>query len=374
MKVVILTSTHPPFDVRVFYKIARTIAEAGHDVTYLLMYNGEGESDSEVDFITIPRPKNRFMRVIKGRKLLKPALKLDADVYIINDTEILYLGKKLAKKGKKVVHDAMEPYPDFLAEKSWIPGFLKPLARRMATSAERRGCEKADGILVAMQENVDRLSCCNTPILTLHNYPRVEDILNDLPPKENSVIYVGGIMWARMGKEIVSMAKGFAPGGILDGWKLNVVGPIHYRGYGAECMDIAEKHRGKDYFNMSGKLEKYSNVLKMMTSARFGLSLVRPTRNYSQIVSSKVFDYMAKGTIPIATWLPSYKGLITEEAGPIFIQSGDEGKVPQIIADLAERPQEMRERALTCMRSVREKYNWEAEGRELPSFLENIVK
>jgi len=373
MHIVQITTTHPPHDVRVFYKIARTLSEAGNKVTLLQLYNGVADPQPGIDFRILPRPHNRFKRVSVGRKLGPEAIKLDGDLYIIHDTEVLTLAKYLSKRGKKVIHDAMEPYPDFLAEKPWVPKILRPLVRKLAARAEMRDSKNCDGLLVAMKENVERLEPSGKPILTLHNFPMSADILDKPPQKENSVIYVGGIMRQRRGKEIASMASAFAPGGLLEGWQLDIIGPIHFSDYGRECRGIAAPHIDKGYLKFPGVMEPYSEVLKMIESARFGLSLVEPTRNYSQIVSTKIFDYMAKGTIPIATWLPSYENLITDADGPIFIAPGDEAKVPQIIADLAKDETAMRQRAETCLKSVREKFNWEQDAQHLPEFIERIV-
>ncbi len=373
MHIVQITTTHPPHDVRVFYKIARTLLEAGNRVTLLQMFNGDADPYPGIEYEIIPRPGNRFKRVLAGRKLGPVALELKGDVYIIHDTEILSLAAFLSKREKKVIHDAMEPYPDFLAEKPWVPRILRPVVRKAAAIAEMRGSKNSDGLIVAMKENSERLKPSGKPILMLHNFPKIEDILEHRPPKENTVIYVGGVMRQRKGTEIASMSEHFAPGGLLEGWRLDIIGPIHFSNYGRKCREIAAPHIDKGYLKFPGVMEPYDKVLKMIESARFGLSLVEPTRNYSQIISTKIFDYMAKGTIPIATWLQSYEGLITDADGPVFIAPGDEAKVPSIIADLLKDGTAMRQRAETCLKSVREKFNWEQDAQYLPAFIEKIV-
>ncbi len=373
MHIVQIVTTHPPFDVRVFYKISRTIIEAGHRVTMLMLYNGKADPYPGIEYDIVPRPDNRFMRVYVGRRLGKRALALDGDIYIIHDTEVLDLAKYLSKHGKKVIHDAMEPYPFYLSEKRWVPDILRGAVRKFIAKKEWDGVEACDGLIVAMKENIERLEDTGTPILMLHNFPRGEDILDEIPPKTDTIIYVGGLMKSRKGIEILGMAEHFAPGGLFDGWRLEVIGPCFDGVYGKACMKVAENHMGKGYLKFPRKLEPYADVLKMMESARFGLSLVEPTPNYSRIVSTKVFDYMAKGTVPIATWLPSYEGLITEADGPVFIAPGDEPKVPQIIADLARDDVAMRQRAETCLKSVREKFTWETDAQFLPEFLDRIA-
>ncbi len=368
-----IASTHPPTDARVAYKEAGTLIDAGHRVSFLGLDNGEYPSHNRMEVHLLPRPKNRFLRVLKGKKLARKALEIDADAYIIHDTEVLYIAKHLAVRGKTVIHDAHEPYPDFLAEKPWVPHIFKNITRKLAARAEWRGVKACQGLIVAMEANVERLKDTGTPIFVLHNYPRLQDVAEKVPDKDNSVIYVGGLMEVRRGVEILSMADKFSPGEILDGWRLDVIGPVHYNEYRRECMEAVKDHVDAEYLDFPGERKPYHEVLAMMEKARFGLSLIVPTRNYSQVISTKVFDYMAKGTIPIATWLSAYEGLISDADGPIFIKAGDEDKVPQIIADLARDESSMRQRAETCLKSVREKFNWEADAQHLPEFLERIA-
>lgn len=61
-KICILTSVHPAFDVRIFYKEARTLARAGYDVT-LIAQHDKNEIVDGVKVIALPKAKNRFFRV-----------------------------------------------------------------------------------------------------------------------------------------------------------------------------------------------------------------------------------------------------------------------------------------------------------------------
>jgi len=373
MHIVMLASTHPPTDARIFRKEAKTLVDAGHSVTILTMANGEYEVDFGVQFKLLSRPKNRYLRVLKGKKLAQRALELDADIYIIHDPEILYAGRWLARRGKKYVYDAHELYPDFITEKNWVPKPLKPIVRSLVAHEEMRGAESAAGLIVAMRENAERLAPSGKPILTLHNFPRLDDIAEKIGEKENSVIYVGGIMDVRFGKEMLAMAKYFAPSEILDGWRLEILGPVHRERYIEECLRVVKSHKNKEYLHFPAEYIPYNEALKKIERAKFGISLIRPTRKYRQCISGKVFDYMAKGTVPVTTWLPSYEGLVSEADGPVFVQPGEEERVPYIIADLAKDEAALRQRAERCIESCRTKFNWEREGKELPGFLERLV-
>ncbi len=74
-KVCILTSVHPPFDIRIFHKEANSLLKGGYDVTLIAQHDRDEIVDG-MRILSLPRPKNRFERMIKTvcqayRKTLK---------------------------------------------------------------------------------------------------------------------------------------------------------------------------------------------------------------------------------------------------------------------------------------------------------------
>jgi len=186
------------------------------------------------------------------------------------------------------------------------------------------------------------------------------------------IIYVGGIMRERFGLEMIEMAKSFASGEILDGYKLEILGPVFDPEYARRCSAEADKHRG--YLHYSGAYIDYKLALERMKKALIGISLIVPTPKYNRTLSSKVFDYMACGAVPVTTWLSPYEGLISENDGPVFIRPGEEKHIQNILADLLKDPIALRQRAELCLKSAREKFNWEPEGKELLKFISKFEK
>ena len=63
-KVCILTSVHPPFDVRIFHKEAKSLVKAGYDVTLIAPHDKEEIVDS-VKIVNLQKPRNRIERMTK---------------------------------------------------------------------------------------------------------------------------------------------------------------------------------------------------------------------------------------------------------------------------------------------------------------------
>src|SRR4051794_20140876 len=126
MKVVHMTSVHPPFDVRIFRRECMALAEHGYD-TVLIAPNDGDVSDNGVTVRGISnqtggRLKRMLMRPIE---IFHRAIREDADVYHFHDPELLPVGLALRARGKRVIYDSHENLPRDVMHKQWIPSMLR---------------------------------------------------------------------------------------------------------------------------------------------------------------------------------------------------------------------------------------------------------
>ena len=109
--VCILTSVHPAFDVRIYHKEAKTLVQAGYNVT-LIAQNNKDEIVDGVNIIALPKPKNRFVRIFGLTwRVFCLALGQHAGVYHFHDPELIFIGVLLRLLGKKVIYDVHEDVP-----------------------------------------------------------------------------------------------------------------------------------------------------------------------------------------------------------------------------------------------------------------------
>ena len=113
-KICHLTSAHNRYDIRIFEKECRTLADNGFDTFLVVNDDNPSEHKEGITIISTGyRPNNRVDRIINSkRKMLEVAIKTEADIYhFLHDPELLQIALKLKKNGGKVIFDSHEDVP-----------------------------------------------------------------------------------------------------------------------------------------------------------------------------------------------------------------------------------------------------------------------
>ena len=73
---------------------------------------------------------------------LKQAISINADIYHFHDPELISVGYKLIKKGKKVVYDVHEDVPRQILNKYYLSPFIRKIIANLFESYENRKSKK----------------------------------------------------------------------------------------------------------------------------------------------------------------------------------------------------------------------------------------
>ena len=157
MKVCVFTTVHRPYDVRVFHRECRTLAEAGHQVTLLAHADFVQEEKFGVTVKGIARPSNRFLRLLSGLKFSYRCFKEKADIYHFHDFELLPSGLLLKWfTRKKVFYDCHENYPEAVYERAWLPEKLKPVLSKIVGFIEPLMARQLDCVVCVVPDQQQR--------------------------------------------------------------------------------------------------------------------------------------------------------------------------------------------------------------------------
>jgi len=359
IKVCILTSAHPVFDVRIFHKECKTLVRAGYDVTLVA---GHSESLS-VDGVTIKAvtpAKGRFERWFRTTfAVYRAAVKIDADIYHFHDPELIPAGLLLRARGKKVIYDMHENLPATVPYKPYVPKWLQPPLAKALGIGESLAVRRFSGLIAASPEISERYTA-HPNLSIVQNYPLREEFPEGDGTQEQSnyVVYVGlRITRARGAVEMVR-AIDLVPEAL--GVRLKLVGTIEP----GDLVDELEAMPGWALTEYVGPLGR-GGVSEATRSAMAGLVVLHPEPNYVNSHPVKLFEYMCAGIPVIASDFPVFRRIIEQAQCGIIVDSLSPAKIAKAIEFLAAHPEEARAMGARGRLAVNNRYNWQHEEQVL---------
>jgi glycosyltransferase involved in cell wall biosynthesis len=365
MRVVHISTLHPPLDVRIFHKECRTLAAAGHEV-HLLVPDPPAAVKDQVRLGALERPTDA-LRVVRVWKRLfaayRRAAALRADLYHFHDTELILVGLLLKLHGARVVYDVHEDArreavslnrdnPFYCAYRYVGSVVLESLARRCL-----------DAFVCAVPAITAQFPTRRA--ITVRNYPLLEEFNglaasagpDDYDRRANLVVYVGVISLIRSLREMVE-AMTLLPARLNA--RLTLAGEVYPASLRDQMLAIA----GPERVEFAG-WQSRDGVRARLAAARIGLILLHPRPEYLEALPVKMFEYMAAGLPIIASDFPLLRSIVDETGCGLLVDPMDPPAIAAAIRRLLENPVEAREMGRRGKCAVEERYNWESEARRL---------
>ena len=370
-KVCILTSVHMPFDGRVFHKEARSLAKAGYDVTLIARHDKE-EIVGGIHVLPLPEAKSRLRRMTKvTRRLYRLAVRADTDVYHFHDPELMIVGLRLKRRGKKVIWDAHEHYPNSILDKYYIARPLRWLISRSFDLFERAVVRYFDYVIYTTPLVGARYSTMKVRSGRVENYPIIE--LSEALPRQpqEKIIYLGGMSRIR---GLVEVVEAFAE--VVKKhrtWKLCLVGSCSPASFETELRDFVKK------LGVEANVEfiawvPYDEKEKLSSQAAMGVITYLPYSNNTSCLPNKLFDYMLMGLPVVASSFPLYREVVEGSRCGLIVDPSKPQEIAAAMEYLIEHPQEARQMGENGRRAVREKYNWEKESQRLLQVYDTVLQ
>lgn len=364
-----LTGLYSRRDSLMFYRQGAGMVSAGHKVSMIVCDDKENEVINGIHiYSTQFKPKNRLERFIKTKNIvLKLADKIDADIYQISDPEHISMVSHFKKKGKSVIFNMREYYPNMLMSKSYIPISLRKMVSNLYKKMMRRYFPKYGAIFTVTPSitNILKEEFGLRNVYTLSNFPIPNENYSlskeDYMSRKDVAIYVGTVYTA-------SRQNIF-----LDALQQNP--QVHYliAGRFYEGYDKIQNHPlwGKVEFINGFKREEMASFFARAT---FSNTLRDFGGRDGSLGVIKIFESMEAALPVIFSDVPSYRNIVEKYHCGVCANPNDVESVEKAIRYLVENKEEAYEMGQNGRRAVLEEYNWWTQFKIYQEVILNIIK
>ncbi|MEG1572581.1 MAG: glycosyltransferase, partial [Bacteroidales bacterium] len=310
-------------------------------------------------------------RIFKSsNKLLKEALRINADIYHIHDPELLLLAVKLKKRGKKIIYDSHEDFPQQIKEKTFVPFFLGGFASWITNKFMYVTLQKLDAVISVTPHIVEKLKDKNKNAYLITNYPTVINneihfTCQDYMQRKNVLCYAGTVYEFSNQQEILE-ALNLLPCHI----EYKLVGLLS-----AQYQEILSKCSYWNNVNFIPTLPK-SELLKIYQNTTIAVAISDYTpnsgNNLGTLGSNKLFEYMLAGLPIICTDFILWKEFVNRYHCGICVHPRDVNAIKEAIQYLIDHKEEAYQMGQNGQRAVLEEFNWETQAVKYVSIINKL--
>ncbi len=378
MKICVLSVLHPPFDKRVFQKVATSLARAGYEVTLIVPSESPIAVTQGITFRTISPAKSMLERLLSVAKLTWLGMRERAIVYVAVEPESWVSGLLIkGMSGSKVVFDVHEHVPTEFAK--FFPGVSRRGVAWMTAQFMRIFARFTDHIILTRASFDDPFKGLKTPrsvvINTNHLQAKQEEIPNSLVERYGNrptIIHQGLFGDVRGSWELLEATKIVARA--HPDLKVILLGRYEYG-------DVEEYKRAVEECGLSHVFDfiswvPFEDVPAYIAVSRVGLILFQPgSLNHLLAMPHKLFDYMREAKPTIA---PSFalevQSIVNETNCGILVDVTNPEAIADAIMRLLRDTEEAARLGENGRRAVELKYNWQSDERRLLAVFEEFKK
>ena len=367
-KITHLTSAHQRYDTRIFIKMCSSLAKCEDYEVSLVVADGNGnETKNNVNIVDIgAKIGGRLSRMTKTvNKVFKKAVELDVDIYHLHDPELIPIGLKLKKLGKKVIFDSHEDVPKQMLGKPYLNAPLRRLIGAVFGMYESYACAKFDAIIAATPFIRDKFLKINLNTVDINNFPLLEELANtsEWEKKQNEVAYVGGIAKIRGIEEVVQAL------GYTNEIRLNLAGE-----FSEASVEVSVKNYAAwSKVNELGFLNR-GQINTVLAKSKAGLVTLHPVINYIDALPVKMFEYMAAGIPVIASNFPLWREIIEGNECGLCVDPLNPKAIGEAIQYLIDNPAQAERMGGNGRKAVEGKFNWPVEEEKLLDLYKGLKK
>jgi glycosyltransferase involved in cell wall biosynthesis len=322
-----LTTVHPPFDGRIYYKEVRALADAGVDVSLATTVERRTETDGVMLLPLGARSGSRFRRLGRAMRAFAAIVAHRGAVIHIHDPELLPVALLPALFGTRVVYDVHEFHADTIMGRAWIPRSLRPAVRSCYERIEQLALRRISGVVVVVEGMLSHYEPRMPPgrVALVRNYPNIgcDEVAAaraTTHPLDGRayVVHTGGASKRVSYHVLVEAAehlRRLAPDLAVVNIGENDLGDYP----DARRRELERRARDAQVFEL-GRLA-YPDVLRWLAHARIGYIPLEDTHNHRVALPNKLFEYLQFGLPVVADRIGRVAEIVTAHDVGILVHA-----------------------------------------------------
>lgn len=364
-----LTGLYNRYDPLMFGRQGKALVNEGFKVTYIVCDDKPDEVKDNINIISTHfTPKGRFDRFLHSKKkVLALAKDVDADIYQISDPELIGLVGALKRKGKHVVFNLREYYPDMLLRKGYIHKSLRKTASNLYSNMMSHDLKKYDAVftvtdwilnLLKKQHGIEKA-------YLLTNFPSVNQKFSlskeEYLTRPDTLCYEGSIYGVSRQQNVFKALE------MLPDVKYLMAGKIDEGYHWIKELPYWSKVEFVDGF----ALEDLPAIFAKATMSNVFRDFENREGSFGVI---KVFESMEAALPVLFADVEPYRSINAKYHCGICVNPNDVESIRSAIEYLVTHKEEAYEMGQNGRRAVIEEYNWEKQAEAYISIINQILK
>ena len=360
------TSVHRWNDNRIYHKEAKSLSKY-FDIELHAPSSFKIKEYGHLKIIGLPLWKKETDRREIRNNIWQRLKQSSASIFHFHDPELIWIGIK-AKLilGKKVIYDVHENAGASILRKSWLSYPSKIIFYLIYKSFEKLSSLLFDHYILAESDYVNFIKSNYTIV---RNFPLFNNLemSND---KTTDLIYVGSMTSDRGMDMILDLTKDLLIDYPNISLKLIGNGPSNYI---KSLNSIITKNNMQNNIRIFDYMD-YNKAMKHIQSARIGLCILKPVKNYINSYPTKLFDYMSAGIPFVCSDFEINKEIVLKTGSGILVDPDNKKQIIKEIKILLDNPKKTKQIGIKGQKAIFKEYSWKNENSKLIRLYRKILE